>query len=255
MTALDNPLFNAGEPDRVLGLSDIAVAGNPTRLFEWFTETGTTGAPVRLSCSYTLFSPGVVYAFGSERDPVFVQGEPVVEGSGVEEIAEDGNNGPIFDYISTELGIPVASSDQTSNVGPGESLTFTLEDVPVGYRFSYNTMMVSSNDWFLSYNNVGYPLFDENGTPKSGTGASIRSYLYDAGTEVDQVVGFGADQAGRQAGPNTGAADDNNLTRRVTQIDDVQFGKGVIASPAGVVYYADQRGGYNMVIVTIEPIN
>ena len=173
----------------------------------------------------------------------------------MEEIAEDGNNGPIFDYISTQLGIPVASSDQTSNVGPGESLTFTLEDVPVGYRFSYNTMMVSSNDWFLSYNNVGYPLFEENGTPKSGTGASIRSYLYDAGTEVDQVVGFGADQAGRQAGPNTGAADDNNLTRRVTQIDDVQFGKGVIASPAGVVYYADPRGGYNMVVVTIEPIN
>ncbi|WP_394747873.1 spondin domain-containing protein [Spongiimicrobium salis] len=252
--ALDNPLFTTGEPDRGLGLADISIAGNPTRLFEWFTETGTTGAPLRLSSSYTLFSPGVVYAFGSERDPVFVQGQPAVEGSGVEEIAEDGNNGPIFDYISNQLNIPVAASDQTSNIGPGESLTFTLEDVPVGYRFSYNTMMVNSNDWFLSYNNVGYPLFEEDGTPKSGTGASARSYLYDAGTEVDQIVGFGADQPMRQAGPNTGAADENNLTRRVTEIEDVQFGKGLIASPAGVVYYADPRGGYNMVVVTIEPI-
>jgi hypothetical protein len=31
--------------------------------------------------------------------------------------------------------------------------------------------------------------------------------LYDAGTEVDQPIGFGSNQAPRQAGPNTGLAE------------------------------------------------
>jgi len=57
----------------------------------------------------------------------------------------------------------------------------------------------------------------------------------------------------RQTGPNTGAEDENTSIRRVSEIDDVQFGKGIISSPAGVVGYADSRGGYNLVKVTITP--
>jgi len=108
--ALDNALFTVGEPDRGLGLAKIAVQGNPADLYGWFTETGSTGAPLRLSSSYSVFAPAVVYAFNSDSDPVFTQGEAAVAGSGIEESAEDGNNQIIFDYINTTLGIPVGIS-------------------------------------------------------------------------------------------------------------------------------------------------
>ncbi len=252
--ALDDPLFTVGEPDRGLGLAKIAVQGNPGDLFDWFTETGSTGAPLRLSSSFTVLSPGVVYAFDSDSDPVFVQGEDAPAGSGLEEISEDGNNQIIFDYITEQLGLSAAKSNEMMPIGPGGSLTFTLEAVP-GDKFGFNTMFVFSNDWFLAYNNQGFELFNEDGTPKSGTGATERSYLYDAGTEIDQTVGFGEDQAPRQAGPNTGAADMNTTVRRVSEIEDVQFGKGLISSPAGVVGLADPRGGYNIIQVTITPNN
>ncbi len=249
--ALDNPLFTEGEPERELGLAKIAVQGDPSDLYEWFTETGSTGAPLRLSSSYSVFAPAVVYAFDSESDPVFTQGEAAVAGSGIEESAEDGNNQVIFDYINSTLGIPVAKSNEAMPIAPGQSFTFTLNDVPAGYKFGYNTMLVNTNDWFLAYNNAGYPLFNESGTPNSGNGATEKSYLYDAGTEVDQVIGFGADQPMRQAGPNSGAADENTSIRRVSELEDIQFGKGVITSPAGVVGYEDPRGGYNLVKITI----
>lgn len=251
--ALANPLFDAGQPERQLGLAKIAVQGNPADLFEWFTEKGSTGAPLRLSSSYSVFSPGIVYAFGDASDPVFTQGEAAVAGSGLEELAEDGNNGVMFDYVTSQLNLPAAKSNEAAPIGPGESLTFSLNDVPEGYKLGFNTMFVFTNDWFLAYNNSGFPLWDENGSPKSGTEATLKTYLYDSGTEVDQTVGFGADQAPWQSGPNTGAADGNTAVRRVSEIEDVQFGKGLISSPAGVVGIEDPRGGYNVVKVTVTP--
>lgn len=65
-------------------------------------------------------------------------------------------------------------------------------------------------------------------------------------------IRYGADQAPFQTGPNTGATDENNLIRRVMEINDVQFGKGPIHSYEGVAGYPDLRGGYNLVHVTIE---
>ncbi|NHF60134.1 hypothetical protein FK220_012320 [Flavobacteriaceae bacterium TP-CH-4] len=250
--AQDNPLFTQGEPDRGLGLAKIAVQGNPGDLFGWLTETGETGAPLRMSSSFTVLSPGIVYAFSEESDPVFSQGEAAVAGSGIEDIAEDGNNGVMFDYITDQLQLPAAKSNETMPVGPGGSLTFDLE-VPEGYKLGFNTMFVFSNDWFLSYNDMGYSLFNEDGSPRSGAEATEKTYLYDAGTEADQPVGFGEDQAPFQSSPNTGAADDNTSIRRVMEINDVQFGKGLIASPAGVVGMNDPRGGYNVVRITVTP--
>ena len=66
-------------------------------------------------------------------------------------------------------------------------------------------------------------------------------------------MGKGMNQAPRQTGPNMGAADANTNVRRVGEIEDVQFAKGVITSGPGVVYLMDPRGGYNLIKVTIEP--
>jgi len=250
--AQDNPLFEEGKSDRGLGLDKIAVQGNPTNIYHWLTEKGSTGAPLRLSSSYTVFSPGLVYAFDENIDPVFMEGKSAAMESGLEDIAEDGNTAVMYDYISNDLKLPVAKSNETMPIGPGGSLTFSLE-VPKGYKLGYSTMFVFSNDWFLAYNNNGFPLFKHNGKPYRGTIASEKTYLFDAGTEMDQPVGFGSDQAPFQAAPNTGATDQNDLIRRVMEIDDLQFGKGPTVSPDGVSGSMDPRGGYNLVEVTIIP--
>lgn len=251
--ALPEPLFTLGQPDRGVGLEGIAEDGMPGALYEWFTEEGSNGSPLRLSSSISVFSPGLIYAFNTDRDPFFTQGEATRSGNGLEELAEDGMNQPAVDYI-TSLGLPVAASTETANIGPGGSLTFTLT-VPQGqnYKLGFGTMLVQTNDWFIAYNNVGVPLFDENGVPSVGTDGSARTYLYDAGTEIDEAVGFGANQAPRQSGPNSGAADADTNVRRVGALEDVQFGKGVIVSGPGVTYSMDPRGGYNMISVDIQP--
>jgi len=249
------PLFAIGEVDRAVGLEAIAEDGNPDALAAWFREVGTGGAPVRLASTLSTFSPGLVYAFNTERDPFFVQGDVNNPNNGLEQLAEDGSNTEAVDFINS-LGLPVFASNETENIGPGEALTFELE-VSQGqnYKFGFGTMLVETNDWFISYNNVGFPLFDETGVnPVSGTEASVRAYLYDAGTEVDQAVGFGSDQAPRQNGP-TGVEDENNLIRRVSALEDVQFGKGVLTSGPGVVFLEDSRGGYNVIRIDIQPRN
>ncbi|MBO3700831.1 spondin domain-containing protein [Roseivirga sp. E12] len=251
--ALPEPLFTLGAEDRQVGLERIAEDGMPSELYGWFTETGTNGAPLRLSSSLSVFSPGLIYAFNTTTDPLFTQGEAAKAGSGIEELAEDGNNQVAVDYI-TSLGLPVAASNETVNIGPGEDLTFEIE-VPAGqnYKLGMGTMLVQTNDWFVAYNNSGVALWDANGVPTSGTSNSARTYLYDAGTEVDQAVGFGADQAPRQAGPNQGAVDGNTIVRRVAELTDVQFGKGAIANGPGTTYLRDPRGGYNIIRVDIQP--
>ncbi len=247
----ESPLFEPGQPDRGHGLEAIAEAGNPTELYEWLTETGSDGAPLRLSSSLSPLSPGVAYAFpGDHSDPLFVQGDPAIAGSGLEELAEAGNNQPAFEYLEG-LGYTAALSENPGGVGPGGALVFTLEAAP-GDRLGLATMFVQSNDWFVAFNNDGVPLFDEEGEPVTGTESTIQAYLFDAGTEVDQPVGEGADQAPRQASADAGAADADPLVRRVGELEDVQFGKGLLVSPPGAVGIEDPRGGYNLVTVTVE---
>ncbi|NAS11757.1 spondin domain-containing protein [Poritiphilus flavus] len=251
--ALPEPFFTLGEEDRGVGLERIAEDGMPGMLYDWFTETGSNGSPLRLASSLSVFSPGLVYAFNSDADPFFTQGEAEKPDSGLEELAEDGNNAVAVEYLSG-LGLPVAASNETAPIGPGGSLTFSIE-VPQGqgYKLGIATMLVQTNDWFISYNNDGVALFDENGTPFSGTSESDESYLFDAGTEVDEAVGFGIYQAPRQNGGDSGPEDDNTLVRRVSELEDVQFGKGVYNNPPGVVYLEDPRGGYNLVKIDIKP--
>lgn len=251
--ANNEPLFTVGEPDRGYGLEGIAEDGMPGALYNFYKETGSGGSFLRLASTRTVFSPGLVYAFNSASDPLVLQGQTNPTGNGLEELAEDGVNSVAVDYLNG-LGYPVAASNEAAPVGPGQSLTFSIE-VPQdqGYRFGFATMFVDTNDWFLAYNNAGYPLFDENGVPASGYGASEKSYLYDAGTEVDEAVGFGMYQAPRQSGLNEGPSDANTAVRRVSDLEDVQFGKGVYDNGPGVVYLHDPRGGYNVIKIEIQP--
>ena len=246
--AQDDPFFTAGQPDRGNGLQLIAERGNIADLWGFINEEGTDGAPLRIASSWSTISPGIVYAFNTDTDPWFTQGEAMVAGSGVEELAEAGNNQVAFDYISA-FGLPVTQSDQTTNLDPGESLTFSIE-VPAGqnYKLGFGTMLVRTNDWFMSFNNNGVALWDENGTPFSGTSESDEIYLFDGGTEEDELVGIG-----EFLGTPPGPADANTIIRRVMAIDDQQFGKGVINSAPGTAWIGDPRGGYNLLEIDIQP--
>ncbi len=251
--AQTEPLFTLGEEDRGVGLEGIAEDGMPGALFDWFTETGSQGTPLRLSSSLTPFSPAFIYAFNTDSDPWFTQGGEAKPSSGLEEIAEDGNRMIAYNYLK-DFGIPVALPAEAGPIMPGGSFTFTLE-VPQGqnYKLGFGTMFVKSNDWFISTNNVGLTLFNQDGSPFSGNEVSSNTYLYDAGTEEDQPVGFGNNQVMNQGGgTNIGPADANTTIRRVSSLEDVQFGKGPINSAPGVTWSGDPRGGYNLIDVDIQ---
>jgi hypothetical protein len=98
-------------------------------------------------------------------------------------------------------------------IGPGQAYVFTFGAVP-GQKLSFATMFVHSNDLFYAPDGGGIELFDMGGTPVSGDVTSQVS-LWDAGTEVNQEPGVGADQAPRQAAANTGAADGDTTVRPV----------------------------------------
>ena len=64
-------------------------------------------------------------------------------------------------------------------------------------------MFVQSNDLFYAPGPEGIALWDEAGNPVSGD-VTDRLMLWDAGTEVNEEPGEGANQAPRQGGANTG---------------------------------------------------
>ncbi len=251
--AQSEPLFTLGQQDRGVGLERIAEDGMPGTLNEWFNETGSQGTPLRLSSSITPFSPSFIYAFNTDTDPWFTQGADAREASGVEAIAEDGNRMIAYNYLKA-FGIPVELPAEAGPIMPGNSQTFTIE-VPQGqnYKLGFGTMFVKSNDWFISNNNVGLTLFNDDGSAFSGTESSSNTYLFDAGTEADEAVGFGPNQVMNQGAPNTGQMDTDTTIRRVSSLEDVQFGKGVINSGPGVTWSGDPRGGYNLIEIIILP--
>ena len=73
-------------------------------------------------------------------------------------------------------------------------------------------MMGQSNDWFYAPVESGIELF-KDGKAISGDITS-QIIVWDAGTEVDQEAGNGADQGPRQKGPNTDKAE-NGVVKKL----------------------------------------
>lgn len=245
----DHPLYEVGAPLRANGFESLAEDGSPAALYEWFTETGSTGAPLRLSSSWSVLSPGVAYVHDGNQTPLFTNGSPITTANGLEELAEDGDPSITFDYLNAMENVTAVRNDGAT--APGESIVYEIEAAP-GQRLNFATMLVSTNDWFISNNQAGIELFNEDGTVKSEF-VTYKNYLYDSGTEIDEPVGLGDGQPMR--GNVTVADDTNTNVRRVQELNDVQFGKGITASPAGVTQFLDDRGGYNLVDVKVEAIN
>jgi len=244
-----NALFEEGMSIKANGLESLAEDGSPQAIYDWYNAQGSTGAPLRISTSYSVLSPAVAYVHQGTQSPLFISGNTAITNSGLEELAEDGNADVSYDYLNSLDNVTAVKS--ATGAGPGSEIVLEIQAKP-GDRLNFATMLVSSNDWFISNNQQGIELFDENGTVKSEFVIN-KNYLYDSGTESDQNVGLGNGQP--MNGNNTVADDTDTSVRRVTEIDDVQFGKGLISSGAGVTQLNDNRGGYNFIKVTVEQVN
>jgi hypothetical protein len=157
-------------------------------------------------------SPGM-WVLHKDEVRLFNEGKPAI--LGLEAQAEDGNPTAIIDYLmghhsQMQHGIfntPV-DGNAPAPIGPGGAYEFTLTATR-GMRLSMITMFGQSNDWFYAPEKDGIDLF-ENGKPINGDITS-KFILWDAGTEVDQEPGTGADQAPRQKAANSGAAENGKV--------------------------------------------
>jgi hypothetical protein len=121
------------------------------------------------------------------------------------------NVSTVYDFAATGTFDTPAGEASPGPIFPGGVYQFDFSAAP-GSRLSFATMFVQSNDWFYAPDGEGIALWDAGGSQVSGDITS-QLYLWDAGSEEDQEPGLGADQAPRQAGPDTGADDDDTTVR------------------------------------------
>ena len=166
---------------------------------------------VRIENIGTVLAPG---AWVAQRggEPFFTDGQPD-HGAGLEALAEDGNPAQLAASLPRNSGVfttPVGAADP-GPLTPGNAYEFRFVARP-GDRLSFATMYVQSNDLFLAPGETGIALFVD-GQPISGD-ITAQIDLWDAGTEVNEEPGVGANQAPRQAAANTGA-DEGGVVRLV----------------------------------------
>lgn len=215
------PLFGTNRGVGSDGLKELAEDGNPEPLDATMTLNEDFVVPL---------SPGVFAVHGSDVRPILTTGQ-ADRGEGLESLAEDGDPATLAAALGANTALATSGAFGTAPIGPGESYSFTVNAQP-GDHLSIMTMMVQSNDIVYSTPENGIPFFRPNGRPFNGN-ASRLMVAYDAGTEANEYPGAGLNQPIRQAAANTGAADANNLIRRVTTNDIDPSEDGFIYRPVG----------------------
>lgn len=119
--------------------------------------------------------------------------------------------------ISTEFALSQSGAFDTPDgatnpapLMPGDSYSVQFAAAP-GAHLSFAAMMVQSNDFFFAPAATGIALFDVNGAPLSGD-ITTQIALWDAGTEINQEPGNGADQPAI-GGHDVGASDSDTTVR------------------------------------------
>jgi hypothetical protein len=169
---------------------------------------------LKLSTGMTAPAPTapVLWTITDGGNPLFTPGR-VDRGLGLERLAEEGNPGALADYVRERMKAVAASGAVTTPAGdtaagpitPGKAYEFTVSAAP-GQKLTLAFMFGQSNDWFYAPGTNGIALFDARGKPLSRTITGELS-LWDAGTEANEEPGLGANQAPRQAAPNSGTSE------------------------------------------------
>ena len=121
-----------------------------------------------------------------------------------------------YDFLGSGVFDTPDGADAPGPLHAGEDYHFDFAAAP-GMYLSFATMFVHSNDYFFAPDGRGIPLYNADGAPVTGD-LTDQVMLWDAGTEMNQEPGSGADQAPRQTGLDTGAADPDNTVRLVTDM-------------------------------------
>lgn len=157
-------------------------------------------------------SPGM-YVVTNKKMDFFKAGKKA--GAGLEAQAEDGNPETLSKSLLTKVGslymgvfnTPVGA-DAPGPLLPGGSYEFSFTATE-GMKLNLIAMFGQSNDLF--YSPVSAVELFKNGEPVSADITDLLM-LWDAGTEVNQAPGIGDQQAPRQAGPNTGTAENGKVS-------------------------------------------
>jgi hypothetical protein len=153
-------------------------------------------------------SPGF-FIVSNKNSQIFETGKKAAKQ--LEAQAEDGN--PEFflkKYLSrigslyTGIFTKPIGKDMASPIFSGGAFEFEVY-AEEGMKLNLAFMYGQSNDLFYAPDK-SINLFDANGNAFNGDVTGLFK-LWDAGTEVNQAPGLGADQGPRQKGPNTGAAE------------------------------------------------
>jgi hypothetical protein len=198
------PLFINGQADFGMGLEGLAEDGAAGPLAEALAPHTGVNTPL---------AP-VAYTVHTEANPIFTPGGRA--SAGLERLAEEGDPTQLVPTLAGEAGVQAIGRGATGAgpiFAPHGNFSFEITASP-GDHLSLATMFGQSNDWFYALQNQA--LFDAAGQPIEGNFTHV-VHLYNAGTEVDEHIGFGPNQAPRQAAPNTGAAEGGTV-QMVTQM-------------------------------------
>lgn len=181
-------------------------------------ENVSTPMTLKLSNGTTAPAPTapILWTVTDAGNPLFTPGTKD-RGQGLEQLAEDGNPGVLADFIKANLKSVSYSGVVTMPVGdkaagpilPGKAYEFTFPAAP-GQRLTMAMMFGQSNDLFYAPGADAIALFDAKGMPLS-VDITKSLQLWDAGTEVNEEPGLGANQAPRQPAPNTGTAEQGTV--------------------------------------------
>jgi hypothetical protein len=165
-------------------------------------------------------SPGL-FVLQNKKSTLFVEGKPASKA--LESQAEDGDPSGLVGSLESMhhatnmhgvFNTPVGTMGP-GPIRPGNSYEFSFT-ASAGMRLFMTMMFGQSNDSFYSPEVSGISLFDDKGNPLSGD-VTDKFVLWDAGTEVNQELGIGADQGPRQQAINTGA-DEHGVVHRATDL-------------------------------------
>lgn len=190
-------------------------------------------------------SQAVSVAVGESGNVSFL-GTPTRLPGQVDYIVRIENVSPAYEFSSSgHFAVPVGASGPGPLL-PGGTYEFLFHAGP-GLYLSFATMFVQSNDLFYAPDGNGIAVWGDDG-PISGD-ITDQIMLWDAGTEINQEPGAGADQPIRGGG-NSGAADPDPTVRLAT--DDF----GNLPEVADVIRVTLHREGASPTLVrlTIENI-
>ncbi len=151
-----------------------------------------------------------------------------------------------FEYSASGVFNTPVDASEPGPLLPGSTYEIAFNAVP-GDNLSFATMFVQSNDLFLGPGQSGIALFNEDETAVTGD-ITGQIQIWDAGTEINQELGVGADQALHQARPNTGKIDPDNTVRLAAD----EFGN--LPAVSDLVKVTLDSTGANNFVLRIENI-